>query len=62
MHKSYISLRNIIEQSIEWKVQRCIGFTYFKNAFDSIHHIMYGKYLWITTEDCRSYQHSIAEF
>ena len=32
------SLRNIIEQSTEWNAPLCIGFIYFKKAFDSIHH------------------------
>ena len=32
------SLRNIIEQSTKWNAPLCIGFIYFKKAFDSIHH------------------------
>ena len=33
-----VSFRNIIEQSTEWNAPLCIGFIYFKKAFDSIHH------------------------
>ena len=43
MHGPNFLLRNIIEQSTEWIAPLCIGFIYFKKAFDSIHH----ETLWI---------------
>ena len=39
------SLRNIIEQSIEWNAPLCIGFIDFKKAFDSIYHSTLWKLL-----------------